>query len=243
MTDLVLSVSALNAYLTCGYRYLLAYVHRLPGEQSVQAAMGQAVHAGAEAYWQSPLRPEAVAEQEWTTSILGVSEADLAEDPAAWPDAELMLRAYITKAAPGFRPTLIEAPFQMETEGVVLTGVIDAADERVDEIRDLKSTRGKTINGRKPRFDPQNYRLQMSIYALGYKHLTGRQAQRLILDVVNRRGAYRQYEIQADYGEVKDVIGLVRDGIIRGEYEPTGALSGACMFCPYMRVCRYATVP
>ena len=138
------------------------------------------------------------------------------------------------------RPTMIEAPFSLRTEGVILTGNLDYAD---DDVRDLKTTAGKTINGYKPTsFNPRNHGLQLTLYSWGYKALQGRWPARLLLDLLTRKGAYREYELEPDHGAARDVLGVVRDGITREDFEPTGALTGACRYCPYTQRCPYVVL-
>ena len=240
MTDpmVVLSTSAISAYLRCHYAYLLGYVFRLKGEQSVAAAIGQAVHAGVEALHRRQPSQDAL-RAAFISEVASVPRDALAADPAALVDAQTMLDVYEREVLPTFSPMLIETPFSFQAEGTIITGVIDGAD---DDVRDVKTTSGKTINWRKPRFDPSRYDMQLGIYRMGYNILTNRWPKRLLLDVLTRRGTYRQYDRTADVNtnEVLDVIGIVRDGIAREDYDPTGAMSGACYWCSFKARCAYA---
>lgn len=247
MTDrpLVLSTSSITTYLRCHYAYLMGYVYRRQGRQSVPAAIGQAVHAGAEALhheargdWGVVTAQDAL-QAAWERESANVPPEDLVADPDAVKDAVTMLNVYESEVLPTFHPTLIEAPFSVMVEGVVLTGIIDGGD---DDLRDLKTTAGKTINGKKPHFTPANYDMQLSLYSIGYQFLTGKKPKWLILDVLTRRGTYRQYVRQPKISEAMDVLGIVRDGILASRFEPTGALSGACHWCSFVAECPYATV-
>lgn len=239
MTDrpVVLSTSAISAYLRCRYAYLLGYVFRLRGVQSVPAAIGQAVHAGVEALHRGEAAQNALYAA-WETETANVPPAALAADPDALPDALTMLRVYKKEVHPSFRPTLVETPFTYQAGGAVISGVLDAAD---DDLRDTKTTAGKTINGNKPNFDPRNYDLQLALYRLGYRALTGNWPKRLLLDVLTRRGTYRQYDRtdEVNMGDAIDIVAVVRDGIAREEYEPTGALNGSCRYCAFTERCTY----
>lgn len=240
MTDrpLVLSTSSITTYLRCHYRYLLSYVYRRGGSQSVPAAIGQAVHAGVEALHLGRDAMDALADT-WTREVASIPTSDVLADPDASYDAVKMLMVYSEEVLPTFHPTLIEAPFSVMVEGVVLTGILDGADE---DLRDLKTTAGKTINGKKPHFSPESYDLQLSLYDVGYRSLTGRRPKRLILDVLTRRGTYRQYVREPKISEAMDVLGVVRDGILKGDFDPTGAYSGACRWCPFVAECPHAAI-
>lgn len=236
MGDLILSTSSISAYLRCGYAYYLGYVWRWKGQQNVAAAIGQAVHAGVEALHRGQPAVEAL-RAAFVLEVASVPTAELAADPGALDDALRMLNVYNEEVLPTFHPFLVEAPFSVRVDGVVITGTIDAADE---DLRDTKTTAGKTINGRKPNFNPANYDLQLSLYRLGYWGLTGKYPKRLLLDVLTRRGTYRQYEREPQTADAVGTLGIVRDGIVREEYEPNGALNGACNWCSFAARCGYA---
>ena len=234
---IVLSTSAVSSYLRCHYQYALGYVYRLRGAQNMAAAIGTAVHSGIEAAHKS-LPAEDALRASFEEQMASVPISEAIADPDALPDALRMLRVYQEEVMPTFHPTLIEAPFTAKVAGVILSGILDGADE---DVRDTKTTAGKTINGRKPSsFTPASYDLQLSIYALGYKALTGKLPRRLLLDVLTRRGTYRQYERPMKIGEAVDTLGIVRDGIDRGDFDPTGAYSGACRWCQFAATCKYA---
>lgn len=236
---LVLSTSAISAYLRCHYAYLLGYVFRWKGEQSVAAAIGQAVHAGVEALHRGGT-PLLDLEEAWRHEVASVPTAALDADPDAFSDALKMFGVYRQEVAPTFHPDLIEAPFRFQVAGVVVSGVIDNADTRTDDLRDTKTTAGKTINGHRPRFDPSRYDLQGGIYLLGYRFLTGRKLTRFRLDLLTRRGTHRVYDRNPSVGDALDAITVVRDGITREEFDPNGALSGACHWCSFASRCAYA---
>jgi hypothetical protein len=81
----------------------------------------------------------------------------------------------------------------------------------------------------------------MSLYRHGYRALTGRWPGRLILDVIARNGRWKQVEVQPDDQEMTTAIALTRTGILKGEFEPTGASTGRCARCPYSTgACTYA---
>ena len=238
MTDhlLVLSTSSVTEYLRCHHRYFLGHVYRMRGAQSVPAAIGQAVHAGVEAMHKGQ-PPENALQRAWDEESANVPPEELAADHEALADARKILEVYRREVLPRFHPTLVEAPFAVKVEGIIISGTIDAAD---DDVHDTKTTAGKTINGRKPRFDAANYDLQLALYKLGYKGLTGTWPKRTVLDVLTRRGTYREIEREPSVRDALDVVGVVRDGLARGDFEPTGALNGACNWCAYAIRCAYA---
>ncbi len=233
--SLILSASSIASYLNCHYEYLLNSVYRVPGGQSLPAALGNAVHKGVETFWKGTKAPADALEAEFAKQLKQVPTPYDEPPTGVLVDGHRMLDTYIEVVAPTFTPTLVEKSFLINVDGVTLSGTIDAAD---DDVHDLKTT---TMISK---FHPESYSLQLTLYSLGYRFLTGRKPGRLLLDVLTRRGKvpYRQYEIEPQVGELRDIIALTAAGIMAEDYEPTGATANKCKFCPYQRVCQYARV-
>jgi hypothetical protein len=244
MSDLILSASGITAYLSCPRRWYMIHVLRARRlTQNLSAAIGVATHAGVESLNRGKTLLEATAAltASWVEEVASVPTADLAVDPDGLQDAATMLRVYDDKVYPTYKPTLVEHEFTASVYGVLLTGTIDGADEATDAVHDTKTTSGKTINGRKPNFSPDGYRLQLSIYGAGYKSITGRWPKSYELDVLTRRGTYRHYDLTPDFGEMRDAIEITAAGIARGDFRPSGAAAGRCKFCPVRFICEYST--
>lgn len=236
MNESILSASSLSAYQACPLRWYKSQILRQPEAQNVPAITGTATHAGIEALSHGKGSEAAVEalRTSWTAEAASVPAEDLADDPGAPADAEKMLAAYTKKVYPTFRPDLIEQGFTIRLYGQLVTGTIDAADTKTDEVHDTKTTNST-------RFKPASHRLQMSIYAAAYFSITGRWPKKLVLDVLWRGGKVKAYEVTPDFGELQTVIETVRDGIGRGDFSPTGAAAGKCHFCPYRLTCSFST--
>ncbi len=231
---LILSTSSISTYLRCHRAYLYSNVYRVSGPQNLPAILGIAVHAAVETLWKSPRRPESALERSFAAELALVPEPYEEPPAVVLADAKRMYTTYVQKVAPTFTPTLVEEKFSIEVEGVALSGTIDAAD---DDIHDLKTT--SMIS----KFSPSSYGLQLNMYRLGYRFLTGSWPRRLLLDVLPRRGnfTYKQYEVPVETQDTLDVIGLVNSGIMEGNFDPTGAINGACRFCAYKEICPSAS--
>lgn len=236
--ELILSTSTIGQYLDCPRRWYMANVLRLKGENNVAAALGSAVHAGAEAM-QKGINP--------LDAMAKTLDEEMPPEPGPDGDdadghARLMLATYAEKVARTFHPTKTEWSFLTRIMGHLVSGQIDAADERIDEVRDLKTYDGrKQDNGRAKPFRPEKHRLQMSIYSCGYYALTGRWPKRLALDVLNRVGKYKAIEVQPDYVEMMTQVEVVSAGIRAQRYEPSGAQAGKCPICPFRMICEFST--
>lgn len=257
-TPLILSGSTINAYLSCQYRYLLRYVYRVPSVPSVAAAIGTAVMAGIETLHTKPLESaqDALRAAFWSeveqipdapdldppdTVFDGPPPSDgIPEIIAALTDAFAMLALYQREVAPIFHPTMVERSFLITVNGIGFSGQIDTADEDTDDLREVKTTAGKTINGqRRASFAPARHDFQLTGYAIAYEYLTGRKPKHVRIDLLTRRPAYRQYDREVRIGEFVAALEMTAEGIDRGEFRPTGAAAGECRFCDVKAACQY----
>lgn len=208
------------------------------------ASIGSAVHLGIAMLHLGTAAPETPVDALRRSLAADVAQMTppYSEDPSvALRDALTMLAVYRKKVWPTFKPTLVEAPFVISVDGILFSGQIDAADE---DVRDVKTTAGMTINSKKPsQFKPDRHRFQLTGYGLGYKWLTGKSPRRYIIDLLTRRGAYRQYIVEPDVGEFMEVLGVASDGILSETFEPTGVSNGECRYCPFLdHGCKYGAI-
>jgi hypothetical protein len=236
IAPLILSASSIRSYLTCGHRYYLESVLRIPAPHSMEAVIGIAVHAGAEAHVKSG--PEAAGEAmrssfaDWVVSVPPGGEIPALDGLV---DAGKLLAMWKKHIAPTLGPMkLVESNFAITVDGTLVTGQIDFADQ---DVHDTKTT--TTLS----RFRPDSYRLQLSIYRHGFRALLGEWPRKLILDVLARNGRWKQVEMEHDDRELADAVGVAAAGIMEGRFKPTGATSGACNWCPFSGGrCSYAVI-
>ena len=235
--EIVLSHSSTAMYWKCHWQWYIRNILQLPERPKLAMALGKAVHAGIEAFHTKPIRPRT---ELWRVfDAEKVRKEDLDADPLAIRDGLVMLRTYMLEVSPTTVPTMIERPFTIRVENVLWTGIIDSADEKTDIVDDVKTTSGKTINGRKPSFSPDRYDMQLTGYGEGYRALTGRAAKKLRLIVLKRTGKWQVYEREPRLGEFLDLVRLTRDSIMGRSFEPTGLLNGACQSCQFTEVCEF----
>lgn len=232
---LILSASTIKVWVDCHYRYLLEHVHKVPAAPNMDMAIGTAVHAGVEALHKAAQDPLQATRSAFGRELASMSAYDDEEALRAQEDVPKMFRTYTHNILPTFRPTMVERPFLIRVDGVHVSGQIDAADEVLDEVHDTKTTATPS------KIKPERHQFQMSLYRWAYRVLTGRFPKRLVLDVVARNGRWKQIEVEPDDQGMVELVKLTADGIMRSEFDPTGALSGACARCPYATgVCRFA---
>jgi hypothetical protein len=159
-----------------------------------------------------------------------------------------MTRAYQLSVAPSIQPLWVEEPVafdlsipRLDDENLIVawTGTIDIVDQ-FDQVRDTKST------SRKPH--AEDYQLNMTGYALGFRHKTGRIEDNIILDyIVAAKEPY--YLPVKSGGPVTDrdlaifanTVESVMTDINAGTFRPNGTRNGSCSWCEYSNVCKYTS--
>jgi len=125
----VFSASSVNAYLDCRLRWYFQYVLMEEGEQSEAQAVGIAVHD----YAETLLRAMGLNNQTILTAD-GTGHTDFDTFWAAEKESASigsLVAVFITEVLPTYRnPVLIEAPFQIEVNGIPFSGIIDSVDRQ-----------------------------------------------------------------------------------------------------------------
>lgn len=231
MTDgveLILSKSSIGTWLTCYRQYMYGYVYRIPGAPSLDMAIGTAVHAGAEAHWKGHDPIEAT-QKALDREVALIPHVTVDEGVQADKDALAMTRLYLDKIAPTFTVTMVEQDFLIRVDGTLVSGRIDAADDK--DVHDTKTTSTPS------KVDAAHNQLGMTIYRHGYKSITGHLPERLLLDVVAKNGRVAVKEVEPDDQGMAEVVAMVARGINEGDFAPTGASRGECVRCPYATIC------
>lgn len=240
----VLSASSVGSYLACGYQWFLGFVEGRPDTQNVKAAVGVAVHAGAEELLRAKMEghPEPDA-RGVVIDTLAKSLLDTRHDPKLSPteairSALACLDTFRRDILPAARPVAVEQPFQFQIDdGIPYSGIIDWLDD--DEVWDLKTT------GSRPR-DGKRYDLAMTGYALGKRELTGRDETDIVLGYIVRTRKPYHWPIRRggpatddDIDRFAAIVGGVARGIAAAEYRPTGLENGSCAYCNFRESCEF----
>jgi CRISPR/Cas system-associated exonuclease Cas4 (RecB family) len=251
VTDLVLSASSVDTYRKCAYRWYLQYIERIEGDQNVRAAVGLAIHKGAETYLVLKRLgiPHEVLAGELYDGIEEAHDEMLLEElwSVSNPDEPIekaivqsrrTLRSYIEDVAVHIEP-LIEPEVAIEAtiNGIPYSGHLDVADEDVHDIK---------IKVAKPRFT-DDYAFQQTGYGILYRVATGQVERDVVLDFMVRLKRDRPYHYPIRNGGPIDdqdiryfatILTRVADGISKGEYPPKGIENGACRYCPVTAYCQ-----
>jgi CRISPR/Cas system-associated exonuclease Cas4 (RecB family) len=247
--DLILSKSSVGTYQSCHWRWYLQYVEGDRGEQSTPAAVGQAVHAGVEAYYKARLEHRASnrAEAEeslllaWALEVPAILNPDPKLPLDKMPSVALrVLRAYIEDTGSVTVPKWVEYPGVVDINGIPWSFTIDLLDDAL-RVRDLK------VKGQKPQ-EVSKHLFELTGYAIPVRFILGRKETDVIVDVMVRLKRDRPYHVQFSYGgPISDhdvdvftrTLEEVAEGIARRHFEPTGLETGECKWCPVKFSCDY----
>ncbi len=228
----VFSSSSVNAYQECHLRWYFSYILGQEGTQSEAQVVGIAVHDAAEQILRKKLPADAF---------------------DAMPPIDGLMKVFARDILPTYRdPVLVEAPFQIEVDGIPFSGIIDSVDrqdvpgpdwspadgldvpDHANILRDLKTTGSRPSAGK--------YRFNMIGYFLGAREL-GYEIAIMQLDyIVRTKTPYYWPEAQQipDDDEVAGWAGTLHaaaNGVARGDYNPTGLGTRACASCPHKALC------
>lgn len=239
MRPVVYSSSSINAYTDCHLRWWFTYVALEEEKESEARAVGIAVHDYAERVLTGKHHPRPIN-----------------------PEVAALAKVFDLEVVPTFQnPVLIEAPFQIELDGIPFSGIIDAVDERVTlleeamvpmviegrDVIDDRSTYGKgyilrDLKTTASRPSAGKYRLNMTGYWLGATEL-GYPPDAAQLDyIVRTKKPYYWPEVMEpitddDIDVLAATLTGVHNGVESGDYEPTGLGTRACSSCGYKAIC------
>lgn len=247
MSELVLSSSSAQAYLACPYRFYLQYVEMHEGVQSMQSAVGVAVHAGAEHFYREYLDTERegeipveevleVADLAYMLEIEGIVDGD--EDLMKMrPVVGRVMVVYLEDVATQIVDQVrgVEHEGRAVIDGIDYSGHLDVVTDAVRDTKVLKS---------KPRY-PEKYLFQLTGYDLILEATTGDRGADRILDIIIRLVRDRPRYDPISYGEstyrqIEDFrrkLHHVANGIAQLKFPPEGLATGECKYCPVRYEC------
>jgi RecB family exonuclease len=250
-----LSASSVNTYLRCGYQWYLAYVMQIKSPPSLKQARGISVHAAIEVNMTQKKESQRDLPIQDVLDAYRTSFAKTAEDVpeqskiGEFTDSGVALtRKYQVEVSPGIQPIWVEEPVAFDlavarpddsTLIIPWTGSVDLVDS-YGRVRDTKTT------SRKPH--GADYKLNMTGYALGYRHFTGQIEDEIILDYLVATKKPYYYPVKSggpvpgeDLRAFSATAETVIKGITAGSFPPNGVQSNACSWCGYRSRCPYVS--
>ncbi len=231
-----LSYSSISTYETCPAKYRFQYEERLPTPPSPALAFGESLHRALHRFHARPVPvAPSLAELLETLDAVWVSEgyADEAEEDAYREHGRQVLSQYHRENAETYRiPAALEFRFEVEVEGVTLSGVIDRMDRIPGggyEIVDYKTNR------RLPPRERVERDLQLSIYHLAAREVWGIEPERLTLYFLLPGQRITTARTRADVDALRRRIATVAERIADGRFEPRP--NPLCEWCPFQARC------
>ena len=244
----VLSGSSINTFLRCPRQWEYAYVWRLKRPPSLKQVLGISAHEAVEVDLRQKVESrvdlpveavvDAFADSFKKESVDAPEQPSKGETRASMLDSGVQaVKAWHAKVTPTYQPVLVERHLQFALNGIPIDGTIDCVDE-AGIIRDHKFV-SKTPSS------SEQYILNMTGYAIGYRRMTGGIESGIQLDHIVRLKKEPNYVPLSSDGPVPDdaivaYAGIVEDvhrSIQAGIFPPHGLKSGACSWCGYSDIC------
>jgi putative RecB family exonuclease len=231
-----LSYSSINTYETCPAKYRYQYQDRVPSRSSPALSFGDSLHRALYLFHDRPV-PVAPSLGELWSSLDDVWVADGFRDDAEerlYRDhGREVLARYHQDNADHYRiPAALEFRFQVEVEGVVLSGVIDRMDRLPGggyEIIDYKTNRRLPPRARVERD------LQLSLYHLAAREVWGIEPERLTLYFLLPGQRMTTTRTAGDLDDLRRRVATVAERIEAGKFEARE--NPLCDWCDYQRLC------
>src|SRR3990170_4304382 len=231
-----LSYSSINTYETCPAKYRFQYEERLPSAPSPALSFGDSLHQALYRFHSRPV-PVAPPLEELLETLDAVWVADgftnVSEEQTYLEHGRQVLTQYHRDNAAAYRiPAAMEFRFQIDVEGVQISGVIDRMDRIPGggyEIVDYKTNR---------RLPPQqriDEDLQLSVYYLAAREVWGIEPERLTLYYLLPGQRMTTVRTEADADTLRRRIVTVAERIQAGKFEPRQ--NPLCDWCDFQARC------
>lgn len=231
-----LSYSSINAYETCPAKYRFQYEDRVPTAASPALAFGDSLHRALYLFHDRPVPVAPSLGELWSAlDDVWVSRGyrDEAEERLYREHGREVLARYHRDNADEYRiPAALEFRFQVEVEGVTLSGVIDRMDRLPGggyEIIDYKTSRRLPPRARVDRD------LQLSLYHLAAREVWGIEAERLTLYFLLPGERMSTGRTASDVHDLRRRVATIAERIDAGMFEPRE--NPLCDWCDYQRLC------
>jgi DNA helicase-2/ATP-dependent DNA helicase PcrA len=237
---LVVSHNQVDDYETCPLKYHYVHILRIPLRQHHAVVYGNALHKAVEFYLRrraagnfTPLDDFLRAfEDAWRNEGFLTREH---EEQRKHAGIEALTRFYHEEEASGQRPAAVEQEFGFELGPTRVRGRLDRVDETAEGavIIDYKSS---DVSDPKKADQRARESLQLKIYALAWRAMTGRLPARVELRFLESGLAGRHRPTEADLSDAREAIEAAARGIRQRRFDPTPGYQ-VCRYCPYNQIC------
>jgi len=237
---LAVSHNQVDDYETCPLKYHYIHILRIPLRQHHSVVYGSALHKAVEFY----LRRRAAGnftsledflrafEDAWRNEGFLTREH---EEQRKRAGIQALTRFHHEEETSGRKPAAVEQEFGFELGPTRVRGRLDRVDETPDGavIVDYKSS---DVTDQKKADQRARESLQLKIYALAWKEMTGRLPVRVELRFLESGLAGRHRPTEEDLAEARGAIEAAARGIRQRRFDPTPGYQ-TCRYCPYNQIC------
>lgn len=245
MNNTHLSITQIKMYLRCPLQYKFRYIDGLKIPPVSAITLGRSIHSALEVnYCQKMKTREDLPVEQVTDLFSDFWEADVKETlfdedekPGKVKDEGVgLITTYHSRVSPTIQPKVVEKDFELSFENVdyTLKGKLDLVDNQ-DIIIDHKTTKRSMPQ------DDINSDLQLTCYALAYRHALGQKEKALRFDVMVRTKNPRIQQIttqrsQEDINRFLKILAYVSKASTLGIFYPNK--NYFCGICGYKELCK-----
>jgi DNA helicase II / ATP-dependent DNA helicase PcrA len=237
---LAVSHNQVDDYETCPLKYHYIHLLRIPLLPHHAIVYGSALHKAVEFYLRrraagnfTPLEDFLRAfEDAWRNEGFLTREH---EEQRKQGGMQALTRFYHEEEATGARPSAVEQEFGFDLGATRVRGRFDRVDETAEGavIIDYKSS---DVTDQKKADQRARESLQLKIYALAWKSMTGRVPAWVELRFLESGLTGRHRPTEEDLADAREAIAAAARGIRQRRFDATPAYQ-ACRYCPYNQIC------
>jgi DNA helicase-2/ATP-dependent DNA helicase PcrA len=240
--ELLISHKQVDDYETCPLKYRYVHLLRVPILRHHTVVYGNTIHKVVEHYLKRRVAGNytalddllAVYEREWENQGFLTWEHQEARKQAG---RDALVRFWNAEEGEGVKPTHIEKEFGFALGPDRVRGRYDRVDEDLlgAVIIDYKTSE---VSRQKDADKRARDSLQLKIYALAWREMTGAFPQRVELRFVESQAVGRHVPTEADAREAIDTVKAAAAGIRARRFEAKPSYR-ACRYCAYSQICPF----
>jgi len=240
--ELLLSHKQVDDYQTCPLKYRYVHLLRVPILRHHTVVYGSTIHKVVEYYLKRRVAGNytaledllAVYDREWENQGFLTWEHQEARKAAG---REALIRFWHQEEAEGVKPTHIEKDFGFALGPDRVRGRYDRVDEDLlgAVIIDYKTSE---VTKQKDADRRARASLQLKIYALAWREMTGAFPQRVELRFVESHAVGHHVPTEEDAREAIDAVKATAAGIRARRFDATPSYR-ACRYCAYNQICPF----
>jgi DNA helicase-2/ATP-dependent DNA helicase PcrA len=240
--ELLISHKQVDDYQTCPLKYRYVHLLRVPILRHHTVVYGSTIHSVVEFYLKRRVEgnytslKDVLAEydRKWLNQGFLTWEHQEARKAAG---REALTRFWHQEEAEGLKPTWVEKDFAFSVGNNRVRGRFDRVDEDllgavIVDYKTSEVTRQKDADRR------VGENLQLKMYSLAWREMTGRLPQRVELRFIETHVTGRRDPTEADLNEARAAVEEAAAGIRARRFDATPSRQ-ACRYCAYNQICPF----